>query len=168
MERVCVYSRRVAGMIASLAVLGVAGLCIVALTIYSSSLESDIAETQLAAFAAFIVRGYGSTCTWRSSYRFFVCAQVPVCVTLINAIQPVVIIKIAKLEKWDDPGQQVKYTVWRLFVAKLVNVLLQVRTESRAMCNWCLLFSQLRVAITGDILLPPCRSTFASRSLFWH
>lgn len=53
--------------------------------------------------------------------------QVPVAVTLLNAFQPPIIIKLAKFEQWDDPGRQVKYTVWRLFIAKLLNVLLQVR-----------------------------------------
>ena len=67
---------------------------------------------------------------YRIQFASFSAFLVPVAVSLLNAFQPPIIIKIAQFEQWDDPGRQVKYTVWRLFVAKLLNVILQVASFS--------------------------------------
>lgn len=80
----------------------------------SSELETSIAQTPFAPAAAFIV---------------------PISVSILNAMQPPIIIALGKFERWDDPGFQVKSVVWRLFLGKLLNVLLQVHPEQpRAVC----------------------------------
>ena len=108
-DQIKLYARRTMGMMLSAGLLGVAAYVIIRLTITSSELEQQLSETQFASFSAFLV---------------------PVAVSLLNAFQPPIIIKIAQFEQWDDPGRQVKYTVWRLFVAKLLNVILQVASFS--------------------------------------
>ena len=128
-DQIKLYARRTMGMMLSAGLLGVAAYVIIRLTITSSELEQQLSETQFASFSAFLVRR--ECVLWRAPRtHHFAVAQVPVAVSLLNAFQPPIIIKIAQFEQWDDPGRQVKYTVWRLFVAKLLNVILQVASFS--------------------------------------
>jgi len=54
-ERVKLYTRRVVGLVLSLGLLGLAAYVIILLTITSSELEQQLAETAFSAFATFIV-----------------------------------------------------------------------------------------------------------------
>uniref|UniRef100_K3WCX7 Uncharacterized protein n=1 Tax=Globisporangium ultimum (strain ATCC 200006 / CBS 805.95 / DAOM BR144) TaxID=431595 RepID=K3WCX7_GLOUD len=47
-------------------------------------------------------------------------------VTVINSILPTVISLLTKLEKWDDVGFSIKAMVTRLYLAKILNVLIQL------------------------------------------
>lgn len=44
----------------------------------------------------------------------------------MNAVQPPVLTLIAQFEGWDESGSYIKWMVWRLFISKLLNVLIQV------------------------------------------
>ena len=46
----------------------------------------------------------------------------------MNSIQPPLLTAIASFEHWDDNGSYIKWMVWRLFIAKLLNVGIQVFT----------------------------------------
>ena len=50
----------------------------------------------------------------------------PAAVSIINVLQPPIITLLSKLEGWESGGSAVKWLVWRLFLAKLLNVLIQV------------------------------------------
>lgn len=50
----------------------------------------------------------------------------PAAVSIMNGIQPTLIAKIATFEGWDDSGSYIKWMVWRLFISKLLNVIIQV------------------------------------------
>ncbi len=91
----------------------VAAFVIVQLTITSADLEE-------------IVR--------QGSVKFllpFASSIVPAAVSLLNAVQPPVIRLIAAFERWDDGGAYTKWMVWRLFISKLLNVMIQVRYRAR-------------------------------------
>ena len=51
---------------------------------------------------------------------------VPLTVTLLNVIMPKLIVILLKLEKYDDQGTVIKQTVFRTFLAKTFNILIQV------------------------------------------
>ena len=51
---------------------------------------------------------------------------VPLTVTLLNVIMPKLIVVLLKLEKYDDQGTVIKQTVFRTFLAKTFNILIQV------------------------------------------
>ncbi|TYZ66192.1 hypothetical protein PybrP1_007375 [[Pythium] brassicae (nom. inval.)] len=56
----------------------------------------------------------------------YVSTLVPAVVTIINSILPTVISLLTKLEKWDDVGFSIKAMVTRLYLAKILNVLIQL------------------------------------------
>jgi hypothetical protein len=51
---------------------------------------------------------------------------VPAAVTVINSMLPAIISLLTKLEKWDDAGFAIKIMVTRLYLAKVLNVLIQM------------------------------------------
>lgn len=51
---------------------------------------------------------------------------VPAAVTVINSMLPATISLLTKLEKWDDVGFAIKIMVTRLYLAKVLNVLIQM------------------------------------------
>lgn len=51
---------------------------------------------------------------------------VPAAVTVINSLLPTVISLLTSLEKWDDVGFAIKVMVTRLYLAKVLNVLIQL------------------------------------------
>jgi len=51
---------------------------------------------------------------------------VPLTVTMLNVIMPKLIVVLLKLEKYDDQGTVIKQTVFRTFLAKTFNILIQV------------------------------------------
>jgi hypothetical protein len=55
-------------------------------------------------------------------------AQVPAAVSLMNAVQPPLLKLIAGFEKWDESGSHIKWMVWRLFISKVLNVVIQMFT----------------------------------------
>jgi len=102
------YTRRGVGLLLSVALQGGAAFVIIQLTITSAQLANVIKATGgevLAPFADFIV---------------------PVAVSVLNALQPPILTALSKFEKWDSGGTQVKTLVWRLFIAKMLNMLLQI------------------------------------------
>ncbi|KAF1332859.1 hypothetical protein FI667_g3124, partial [Globisporangium splendens] len=56
----------------------------------------------------------------------YVSTLIPAVVTLINSILPTVISLLTKLEKWDDVGFSIKAMVTRLYLAKILNVMIQL------------------------------------------
>lgn len=102
------YTRRVVGLLLSISLQAGAAYVIIQLTITSATLAELIRESGgdlLAPLADFIV---------------------PVAVSVLNALQPPILTALSKFEKWDSGGTQVKTLVWRLFIAKMLNMLLQV------------------------------------------
>lgn len=51
---------------------------------------------------------------------------VPAAVTVINSMLPAIISLLTALEKWDDAGFAIKIMVTRLYLAKVLNVLIQM------------------------------------------
>ncbi|OWY92326.1 hypothetical protein PHMEG_00038725, partial [Phytophthora megakarya] len=70
---------------------------------------------------------------------------VPAVVTVINAILPKLISFLTALEKWDDVGFAIKAMVTRLYLAKILNVLIQL-------FSFALLLDPLLLTSTQNIL----------------
>ncbi|DAZ95153.1 TPA: hypothetical protein N0F65_009862 [Lagenidium giganteum] len=101
------YARRFVTFIVYVAVQASCWYVIIVLTTQSSALQDVLAKNApvLASYAATIV---------------------PAVVTVINAILPTIISLLTALEKWDDVGFAIKAMVTRLFLAKTLNVLIQL------------------------------------------
>jgi hypothetical protein len=56
----------------------------------------------------------------------YVASIVPAVVTVINSTLPTIISFLTKMEKWDDVGFGIKAMVTRLFLAKILNILIQL------------------------------------------
>jgi len=105
-ERINLLLRRILGNILYLSVQALAGAAILWLTATSAQLSASI-EKQA---------------SWLGSLTSSI---VPAAVSLINAALPTIILRITKIEKWDDGGTHIKLALTRLFIAKLFNVLVQ-------------------------------------------
>ncbi|GMF14264.1 unnamed protein product [Phytophthora lilii] len=70
---------------------------------------------------------------------------VPAVVTVINAILPKLISFLTAIEKWDDVGFAIKAMVTRLYLAKILNVLIQ-------MFSFALLLDPMLLTSTQSIL----------------
>eukprot|EP00644_Phytophthora_capsici_P011868 jgi/Phyca11/72776/gw1.12.677.1 len=73
------------------------------------------------------------------------CFIVPAVVTVINAILPKLISLLTAIEKWDDVGFAIKAMVTRLYLAKILNVLIQL-------FSFALLLDPLLLTSTQNIL----------------
>ncbi|KAF4324491.1 hypothetical protein BBO99_00000179 [Phytophthora kernoviae] len=107
MQKYILYARRFIAFIFYTAIQAASWYLIILLTTQSSELQLKIA-TDAAFFAP-----YASTI-------------VPAAVTVINAILPKLISLLTAIEKWDDVGFAIKAMVTRLYLAKILNVLIQV------------------------------------------
>ncbi|EGZ19256.1 hypothetical protein PHYSODRAFT_441591, partial [Phytophthora sojae] len=70
---------------------------------------------------------------------------VPAVVTVINAILPKLISLLTTIEKWDDVGFAIKAMVTRLYLAKILNVLIQL-------FSFALLLDPMLLTSTQNIL----------------
>lgn len=106
-ERYILYFRRFLGTVLYLSLQASGWFVIILLTTQSATFEETLATYSdiLAPYAASIV---------------------PAGVTIINAALPALISAITKLEKWDDAGFAIKAMVTRLFIAKIMNVMIQL------------------------------------------
>lgn len=103
---------------------------IVRLTTESSQIQATIAAT------AAVLAPYASS-------------LVPAVVTLINALLPPVIALLTRLERWDDAGFAIKAMVTRLYVAKVLNVVIQLFSYALLLDPYLLTSSAERIAHTS-------------------
>ncbi|KAK1944433.1 Transmembrane channel-like protein 1 [Phytophthora citrophthora] len=120
------YTRRLIAFIFYLAIQAASWYLIILLTTQSSQLQLQIAA-KAAMFAP-----YASSI-------------VPAVVTVINAILPKLISILTAIEKWDDVGFAIKAMVTRLYLAKILNVLIQL-------FSFALLLDPLLLTSTQNIL----------------
>lgn len=106
-ERYHLYARRVVAFLIYLVIQASSWYLIILLTTQSSQIQ-----TQIVMNAAFLAP--------------YVSTLVPAVVTIINSILPTIISLLTKLEKWDDVGFSIKAMVTRLYLAKMLNVLIQL------------------------------------------
>lgn len=106
-ERYRLYVRRIVAFLIYLVIQASSWYLIILLTTQSSQIQEQIATN-----AAFLAP--------------YVSTLVPAVVTIINSILPTIISLLTKLEKWDDVGFSIKAMVTRLYLAKMLNVLIQL------------------------------------------
>ncbi|KUF74980.1 Transmembrane channel protein 7 [Phytophthora nicotianae] len=106
-QRYILYARRFVAFVFYVAIQAASWYLIILLTTQSSQIQLQIAEK------AAIFAPYASSI-------------VPAVVTVINAILPKLISLLTALEKWDDVGFAIKAMVTRLYLAKILNVLIQM------------------------------------------
>ncbi|TMW65418.1 hypothetical protein Poli38472_008060 [Pythium oligandrum] len=106
-ERHVLYLRRAVAFIVYLVFQVASWYVILLLTTQSSEIQEWIGKKAafLASYASSIVPGV---------------------VTIINSVLPTILAILTKLEKWDDVGFAVKAMVTRLYLAKVLNVLIQL------------------------------------------
>lgn len=106
-QKFLLFLRRSIGSLAYITLQASGWFIIIVLTTRSGELESILSSYSpaLAPYAAGIV---------------------PAAVTLINAILPQLISFLTKFESWDDAGFAIKAMVVRLFLAKMMNVFIQL------------------------------------------
>ncbi|KAJ8557027.1 hypothetical protein ON010_g8938 [Phytophthora cinnamomi] len=125
-QKYILYARRFVAFIFYVAIQAASWCLIILLTTQSSQLQ-----LQLAAKAA-IFAPYASSI-------------VPAVVTVINAILPKLISILTAIEKWDDVGFAIKAMVTRLYLAKILNVLIQL-------FSFALLLDPMLLTSTQNIL----------------
>jgi hypothetical protein len=101
------YARRFVAFVFYMAIQAASWYLIILLTTQSAELQLQIAA-KAAMFAP-----YASSI-------------VPAVVTVINALLPKLISLLTAIEKWDDVGFAIKAMVTRLYLAKILNVLIQM------------------------------------------
>ncbi|POM62625.1 hypothetical protein PHPALM_28201 [Phytophthora palmivora] len=106
-QRYILYTRRFVAFIFYVTIQAASWYLIILLTTQSSQLQLQIASK------AAIFAPYASSI-------------VPAVVTVINAILPKLILLLTAIEKWDDVGFAIKAMVTRLYLAKILNVLIQL------------------------------------------
>jgi hypothetical protein len=163
-EKIRLYSRRAVLIFIYIILQCVAIGGIVALIIYSATVENAI---------------YGDDDALRNSIPIDI---VPVCVSVINTIIPQVITRLVKLEKWDDAGMTVKQIVGRIFLSKTINNLIQLLSyallsnafflqQSSKLFNWLpdlltAAFVRSQISKKFDYGAFKCRGDMAGVSLF--
>ncbi|KAG3114913.1 hypothetical protein PI125_g6007 [Phytophthora idaei] len=125
-QRYILYVRRFVAFVFYMAIQAASWYLIILLTTQSSQIQLQIAEK------AAIFAPYASSI-------------VPAVVTVINAILPKLISLLTAIEKWDDVGFAIKAMVTRLYLAKILNVLIQ-------MFSFALLLDPLLLTSTQNIL----------------
>lgn len=101
------YARRIVAFLCYLVVQASSWYVIILLTTQSSQIQAHIAAE------ADFLSGYVSS-------------LVPAVVTIINSLLPTVISLLTALEQWDDAGFAIKAMVTRLYLAKILNVMIQL------------------------------------------
>ncbi|KAH9133214.1 hypothetical protein AeRB84_020651 [Aphanomyces euteiches] len=127
-ERYKLYARRIFATFLYLVIQSTCWALILMLTIFSSKLQQIIKDNvpSLTAYAASIV---------------------PLGAAVINGALPAIISILTKFERWDDQGFEIKAMVTRLFLAKVLNILIQLwsygmlldpylYTENTALLDW--------------------------------
>ncbi|RHY26004.1 hypothetical protein DYB32_007945 [Aphanomyces invadans] len=106
-DRYRLYARRSVATLVYLTTQGTCWALIVLLTVFSSKLQLAIKQ-QVPALTAYAT------------------SVVPLGVAAINGALPTIISLLTKFEKWDDQGFEIKAMVTRLFLAKVLNILIQL------------------------------------------
>ncbi|KAL4156935.1 hypothetical protein PRNP1_005961 [Phytophthora ramorum] len=125
-QKYILYARRIIAFVFYIAIQAASWYLIILLTTQSSQLQLEIAER------AAIFAPYASSI-------------VPAVVTVINAVLPKLISLLTAIEKWDDVGFAIKAMVTRLYLAKILNVLIQL-------FSFALLLDPLLLTSTQSIL----------------
>lgn len=106
-ERYVLYARRIVAFLCYLVVQASSWYVIILLTTQSSQMQARIAAK------ADFLSGYVSS-------------LVPAVVTIINSLLPTIISLLTALERWDDAGFAIKAMVTRLYLTKILNVMIQL------------------------------------------
>ncbi|EQC40512.1 hypothetical protein SDRG_02403 [Saprolegnia diclina VS20] len=106
-ERYALYARRAVAFFIYVAVQGISWGLIGLLTVEASSF-AQIIKAQVPALQAYAA------------------SIVPIGVSVINGVLPKVLGVLTNFERWDDNGFRIKAMVTRLFLAQLLNILLQL------------------------------------------
>ncbi|KAL3660681.1 hypothetical protein V7S43_014435 [Phytophthora oleae] len=125
-QKYILYMRRLIAFIFYLTIQAASWFLIILLTTQSSQLQLQIAAKA-------------------SMFAPYASSIVPAVVTVINAILPKLISLLTAIEKWDDVGFAIKAMVTRLYLAKILNVLIQ-------MFSFALLLDPLLLTSTQSIL----------------
>lgn len=112
--RAKLWARRLSGILMSVILQAAVSTLIVQLTITSGQLEDTIRSSSM-------LQGLSPVAS----------SIVPATVSVLNAMQPPIITAISKFEQWDSAGTYIKWMVWRLFISKFLNVMLQVCEGTR-------------------------------------
>jgi hypothetical protein len=115
-QRAILIARRVIANLMYLAIQATSAGIIIAMTLTSSDLRVQILEG---------IRVSGLT--WAQPFAELISGSlVPLVVAVINGITPAFFTILTVQEKWDDEGFRTKLMLFRLFVAKNLNVLIQI------------------------------------------
>ncbi|RLN31285.1 hypothetical protein BBJ28_00013223 [Nothophytophthora sp. Chile5] len=125
-QRYVLYARRVVAVLLYLLIQAASWYLIILLTTQSSELQLQIAGN------AAVFAPYASSI-------------VPAAVTIINALLPKLLSFLTAMEKWDDVGFAIKAMVTRLYLAKILNVLIQL-------FSFALLLDPLLLTSTQNVL----------------
>ncbi|KAF0686351.1 Aste57867_21853 [Aphanomyces stellatus] len=138
-ERYKLYARRTLATLVYIVIQSTCWALIILLTVFSSKLQQTISENLpvLTNYAASIV---------------------PLGAAIINGALPAIISILTKFERWDDQGFEIKAMVTRLFLAKVLNILIQLwsygmlldpymYTQDKAPLDWMPLPSSVRGSV---------------------
>ena len=110
-DRYKLYARRAVGVILNLCVMILGWVVILALTAYGEQIATDTLEL-------------GPT-----TANYFVTVGIPATVATMNTAIPTIILMIIKfLEKWDDKKFETQLVILRIFLAKVMNIMIQLLT----------------------------------------
>eukprot|EP00753_Platysulcus_tardus_P013050 PLAT3606.3.p1 GENE.PLAT3606.3~~PLAT3606.3.p1 ORF type:complete len:852 (+),score=356.19 PLAT3606.3:57-2612(+) len=114
LDKCKIFTRRLVGILLSMSVQAASASLIIFLTLQSSTVQRNLSEAladvpSLASVVSVITNSI-----------------VPASVSVINAALPFITDRIAKFEGWDDQGSFTKTVIWRLYLSKTLNVLIQV------------------------------------------
>jgi hypothetical protein len=113
-QRIVLFLRRCLSNLLYLAVQGGSATAIIILTAESATLSAKI---QLA---------IANNDVLRPLFSVVAGSLVPIAVSFINGCLPYIVAYITAFEKWDDAGFYTKLMLFRLFVAKIFNAVIQV------------------------------------------
>lgn len=116
-ERLNLLLRRIVSNMVYLGVQGSSAYAIIYLTATSSQMSSTVLQ----------IISDNSSLQWLLPVVTLISGSiVPLAVSVINALLPTVAKILTSFEKWDDAGFHTKLMLFRLFVAKILNALIQV------------------------------------------
>jgi len=116
-ERLKLYARRTISNLLYLAIQGSSAVAIVYLTATSTQMSQTVLQAV----------GENDSLSWLLPVVTLIAGSiVPIAVSIINAMLPTVAAFLTDFEKWDDGGFHTKLMLFRLFVAKILNALIQI------------------------------------------
>ncbi|CAK9097917.1 Transmembrane channel-like protein 5, partial [Durusdinium trenchii] len=116
-ERAILVSRRLLSNILYLVIQGSSAWTIIYLTATSSQMSQQVLQAV----------NENSSLQWLLPVVTLLSGSiVPIAVSFINALLPTVAKQLTSFEKWDDAGYHTKLMLFRLFVAKILNAIIQI------------------------------------------